>query len=59
MMYLTLFGVTTVLSEDQPVAVTEFGGGKLREILEILAVAGAAPAAKDPLARPSLSSTSP
>ena len=50
MMYLTLFGVTTVLSEDQPVAITEFGGGKPREILEILAVAGGAPVAKDRLA---------
>jgi DNA-binding SARP family transcriptional activator len=50
MMYLTLFGATTVLSEDQPVAVTEFGGGKPREILEILAVAGGAPVAKDRLA---------
>jgi DNA-binding SARP family transcriptional activator len=49
-MYLTLFGVTTVLSEDQPVAITEFGGGKPREILEILAVAGGAPVAKDRLA---------
>jgi DNA-binding SARP family transcriptional activator len=50
MMYLTLFGVTTVLSEDQPVGITEFGGGKPREILEILAVAGGAPVAKDRLA---------
>jgi DNA-binding SARP family transcriptional activator len=50
MMYLTLFGVTTVLSEDQPVGITEFGGGKPREILEILAAAGGAPVAKDRLA---------
>src|SRR5919112_363549 len=50
MMYLTLFGVTTVLSEDSPVGTTEFGGGKPREILEILAVAGGAPVAKDRLA---------
>ena len=50
MMYVTLFGVTTVLSEDQPVGITEFGGGKPREILEILAVAGGAPVAKDRLA---------
>src|SRR5919112_4013694 len=50
MMYLTLFGVTTVLSEDQPTAITEFGGGKPREILEILAVAAGAPVAKDRLA---------
>jgi DNA-binding SARP family transcriptional activator len=49
-MYVTLFGVTTVLSEDQPAAITEFGGGKPREILEILAVAGGAPVAKDRLA---------
>jgi len=50
LMYVTLFGVTTVLSEDQPAAITEFGGGKPREILEILAVAGGAPVAKDRLA---------
>src|SRR5215213_8453244 len=50
MMYVNLFGVTTVLSEDQPAAITEFGGGKPREILEILAVAGGAPVAKDRLA---------
>lgn len=50
MMYLTLFGVTTVLSEDQPVGITEFGGGKPREILEILGAAGGAPVAKDRLA---------
>ncbi len=50
MMYLTLFGTTTVLSEDQPAAITEFGGGKPREILEILAVAGGAPVGKDRLA---------
>jgi DNA-binding SARP family transcriptional activator len=50
MMYLTLFGVTTVLSEDRPVVISEFGGGKPREILEILAVAGGAPVAKDQLA---------
>src|SRR4051794_5825451 len=49
LMYVTLFGVTTVLSEDKSGAITEFGGGKPREILEILAVAGGAPVAKDRL----------
>src|SRR4051812_18044022 len=50
MMHVKLFGSTAVVIEDGAVAVTDLGGVKPRQILEILALSAGAPVPKDRLA---------
>src|SRR3954465_13451664 len=49
MMHVKLFGSTAVVIEDGAVAVTDLGGVKPRQILEILALSAGSPVPKDRL----------
>jgi DNA-binding SARP family transcriptional activator len=50
MMYVKLFGSTAVVTQEGAVAVTDLGGVKPRQILEILALSAGSPVPKDRLA---------
>jgi DNA-binding SARP family transcriptional activator len=50
MMYVKLFGSPTVVTDDGSVSVTDLGGVKPRQILEILALSAGSPVPKDRLA---------
>src|SRR4051794_29501900 len=50
MMYVKLFGSPTVVTDHGSVSVTDLGGVKPRQILEILALSAGSPVPKDRLA---------
>ena len=50
MLHIQLFGTTTATNDACATTVTNFGGAKPRQILEILALADGVPVAKDRLA---------